>query len=389
MAFKPKIDILMVNYNHGERIGKSIESVLNQTYPEFRLLIIDDGSTDDSCSVIREYADRDARIAFYPQEKNRHICHATNTGLHLLEGDYLARIDSDDIWYEEKLKEQVEFFASHPESKVCFAWVDILDEYDRLANDRDPELFYLLQAENRKRTDWLKRFFHYGNCLCQSSVMIERSVVEETGDYNPAYRQLSDFDYWVRIARRHQLYVMPKRLAALRRFFDGGKVNTSSYAREDRVRMFYEHLLIQRDMLDHLDDGTFIETFAEEFQDPSSRTPQELKCEKAFLLLYGSFDGAPSPIYGMQMMEELLRDQETCRILEEKYHFTAKDFYQWTGKSCMVDQWVARERQELEEELRKAGLSLQEKQRELDEILGSKVWKLASALRSFRHRLKP
>ena len=77
---QPLVSIVMVNYNHEEYIGKSIESVLAQTYEKWELIIIDDGSTDESVNIISSYAAKDDRIKFYPQKENSQICIVTNIG---------------------------------------------------------------------------------------------------------------------------------------------------------------------------------------------------------------------------------------------------------------------------------------------------------------------
>ena len=94
------VSVLMVNYNRGTTIGESIKSVLAQTYTDLELIIVDDGSTDDSCSVIESI--KDPRIKLYRLEQNEHISHATNYGFQKVTGAYLARIDSDDVWYPQK-----------------------------------------------------------------------------------------------------------------------------------------------------------------------------------------------------------------------------------------------------------------------------------------------
>ena len=100
----PRISVLMVNYNQEDLIAQSIECVLNQTYRNLQFLIVDDGSTDSSPEIIRRYAQKDDRIEYYPMEKNMHISYATNYGFSKVEGEYLARIDSDDLWDLQKLE---------------------------------------------------------------------------------------------------------------------------------------------------------------------------------------------------------------------------------------------------------------------------------------------
>lgn len=128
------VSVLMVNYNRGTTIGESIKSVLAQTYTDLELIIVDDGSTDDSCSVIESI--KDPRIKLYRLEQNEHISHATNYGFQKVTGAYLARIDSDDVWYPQKLEKQITFLKNNPEYKICFAWIDLIDEYGNSINEQ-------------------------------------------------------------------------------------------------------------------------------------------------------------------------------------------------------------------------------------------------------------
>ena len=91
------ISVVMPNYNKADVLAESIQSVLSQTYHNIQFIIIDDGSTDQSPSIIRKYAEKDSRIAYILCEKNQQICAACNLGLSKVRGEYIARMDSDDL----------------------------------------------------------------------------------------------------------------------------------------------------------------------------------------------------------------------------------------------------------------------------------------------------
>ena len=166
------VSVLMVNYNRGTTIGESIKSVLAQTYTDLELIIVDDGSTDDSCSVIESI--KDPRIKLYRLEQNEHISHATNYGFQKVTGAYLARIDSDDVWYPQKLEKQITFLKNNPEYKICFAWIDLIDEYGNSINEQQKELLGVFETTFQGQSDCLHRFF-FGRKL---------SVTSFSGDEN-------------------------------------------------------------------------------------------------------------------------------------------------------------------------------------------------------------
>ena len=104
---EPLISVLMVNRNHADTIGEAIASVLSQTWSNLELVVVDDGSTDDSVSVVEGIARQDPRVRLHRLPRNEHICAATNIGFTLVSGEWLARIDSDDVWYPTRLERQM------------------------------------------------------------------------------------------------------------------------------------------------------------------------------------------------------------------------------------------------------------------------------------------
>ena len=116
----PKITVLLTVYNR-ESISKTIESILSQTYQDFELLIIDNASTDKTQSIIKSYSDK--RIRLYINEKNMGQTYSLNRGLALARGEYIARIDADDICLPKRLEIQADFLDKNPEFGFCGSWV--------------------------------------------------------------------------------------------------------------------------------------------------------------------------------------------------------------------------------------------------------------------------
>ena len=109
---KPMVSVITPTYNGESYLGKAIQSVLNQTYPNFELIIVDDGSVDDTAVVVKQF--NDARIKFIPLEENRGADAARNTGIHRSSGKIIAFLDQDDIFHPEKLQVHVEYMSKHP-----------------------------------------------------------------------------------------------------------------------------------------------------------------------------------------------------------------------------------------------------------------------------------
>ena len=164
---KDLVSVLMVNYNHADTIEKSIRSVLEQTYSKLQLIIVDDGSTDNSVEIINSIDD--PRIELYEEKENKQICAVTNIGMKKVRGEYFARIDSDDLWEKNKLEIQVEYLKNHSEQKICFTHAAIINEKDQII-DSELEKLYAVNYESQE--EWLETFFFIGNCLPMTSVLM-------------------------------------------------------------------------------------------------------------------------------------------------------------------------------------------------------------------------
>ena len=232
---KDLVSVLMVNYNHADTIEKSIRSVLEQTYSKLQLIIVDDGSTDNSVEIINSIDD--PRIELYEEKENKQICAVTNIGMKKVRGEYFARIDSDDLWEKNKLEIQVEYLKNHSEQKICFTHAAIINEKDQII-DSELEKLYAVNYESQE--EWLETFFFIGNCLPMTSVLMTTKLMLEIGEFNIAYRQLHDFDYWVRVAKKCPMAVISKKLVRMRRY--DNEINNSNTSEENMTRTYNEYV---------------------------------------------------------------------------------------------------------------------------------------------------
>lgn len=127
------MSIIMPAYNCAEWIGKSIESIIEQTYENWELIVVDDCSTDDTFSVIKEYSQSDHRIKWHKLKHNSGAAIARNTAVDLAKGVYLAFLDSDDLWIPEKLQKQIHFMSDNNYDFTCTDYGKI-DEHDDIKN---------------------------------------------------------------------------------------------------------------------------------------------------------------------------------------------------------------------------------------------------------------
>lgn len=121
MNKKPFVSVLMPCYNSADFIHQAIESVLNQTYGNFEFIIIDDGSSDQTPDIVAQYAKQDERIKFYRNEINRKLIYTLNLGVELCRGEFIMRMDADDISHKMRLEKQLKFMMDFPDTDICSA----------------------------------------------------------------------------------------------------------------------------------------------------------------------------------------------------------------------------------------------------------------------------
>ncbi len=182
----PSVSILMPVYNAEPYLSEAILSMLNQTYTDFELIILDDCSTDRSADVIQTFSD--TRIIYHRNEVNCGLANNLNSGLKLAKGKYIARMDGDDISLPHRLQTQVDFLESHPDIDLCSCAMQMFGADNQLwVRDRDPEQ--------------VKITMMFYSAVLHASSVFRRDVFEQNNLY---YKQetfpAEDYDLWARAA---------------------------------------------------------------------------------------------------------------------------------------------------------------------------------------------
>lgn len=184
----PKISIVMAAYNEEQGIGKALESIVAQTFVDWELIVIDDGSTDATADVVRSYAERDSRINLVTNDVNLELSASLNKGIGLAQADLIARADADDINLPQRLALQYEFLQAHQETDVLGTAAYLLDEDGHRVNSFSHPLTH---AELQGLSFLKIQFFH-------PSVMIRRRFFDKAGLYDPSYPNAEDKEIWLR-----------------------------------------------------------------------------------------------------------------------------------------------------------------------------------------------
>jgi glycosyltransferase involved in cell wall biosynthesis len=200
----PCVSVLMPVFNGEPYLAEAIESILHQTFRDYELIIINDGSTDGSAAIIERYRRADSRIRAYDQS-NCGLAATLNRGLGLARGEYIARMDQDDISLNGRLAAQVAFMTAHREVGICGAWVETFDPSRRTVLQ--------LPAENALIRSWLL----FESVLPHPSVVMRRKVLSKAGlFYDESCMHAEDYDLWVRASRCTALANVPQVLLRYR-----------------------------------------------------------------------------------------------------------------------------------------------------------------------------
>lgn len=240
-----KVSVVLTSYNHGKYIREAIDSVLNQTFTDFELIIWDDTSSDNSWEIICSYDD--VRIKSHRNNQNTGGGNI-NRALEVAQGEYIAIHHSDDVWELDKLEKQVAFLDAHPSMGAVFTNVLAIGEDSQPLNH--PEHFYtsIFDQPNRSRYEWLNYFFYRGNALCHPSVLIRKQCYELCGLYQHGLAQLPDFDMWIRLCLQYEIHVLPEKLVRFR--VRAGEANTSGDRLDVRVRSSIEQFQVLKHYVD-------------------------------------------------------------------------------------------------------------------------------------------
>jgi len=193
----PTISVFTTLYNHEDYIGYTLQSALNQTSPSTEIIVIDDNSTDNS--VKAACAINHPSINIVCEKYNLGGANTVN-GLQLCKGDFIAILNSDDAWRNDKLEKQCALMSTLPNIGAVFTHITAIDENGTPWDSNSYQLQHRFNTHNRTRHEWLKYFFLMGNPFCASSAFIRKQCLEKSGSLNGSYIQLQDFDIWVRLA---------------------------------------------------------------------------------------------------------------------------------------------------------------------------------------------
>ncbi len=205
----PQISVIIPAYNAERTIIETIQSVQQQSFQDFEIIVINDGSQDKTVELVQSIQDERLQIFSYengglPVARNRGISHATS--------EFIAFLDADDLWTADKLQLQLTALEQNPKAGVAYSWTCFMD-----VDEQGKPLSFLPSprysfAGNVYEKLLVSDFIHSG-----SNTLIRREAIESTGEFDPTLKSCEDWDYWLRLAARWYFVVVPKHQILYRR----------------------------------------------------------------------------------------------------------------------------------------------------------------------------
>jgi glycosyltransferase involved in cell wall biosynthesis len=233
----PRITVLMPVYNAAKYLKESMQSILDQSFVDFEFLIFNDGSTDGSGAVARQFLD--PRIQLFDSAENHGYVYHLNQGIHIARGEYIARMDADDISDPERFAKQIQFLDAHPEVGICGTCFDLIDNGRLIMLPQDDAAIRISSFE--------------GSPFGHPTVMMRTSLLRDNNlFYNDSLVPAEDYHLWLVLAQHTQLANLPEILLHYR-VHEGQISNRKAQIQRDYAQMARNSLietLINRPLLD-------------------------------------------------------------------------------------------------------------------------------------------
>ena len=195
----PKISVIMSAYNAEKYVVECIESVLRQTFSDFEFIIVNDFSLDKTSEILNFYSSNDSRIKIINNTENIGLTKSLNIALKESKGEYIARMDADDISMPERFQKQFDFLESNKDHVLVGSWMKIIDENGEEIDEWESEV------SNEKIKEKLIRY----NPLVHSSIMMRSNPLKKIEGYNEGWRYAQDYELYFRLSHAGKFSNLP------------------------------------------------------------------------------------------------------------------------------------------------------------------------------------
>ncbi|MCG5247834.1 glycosyltransferase [Methylorubrum extorquens] len=298
---------LVTTYNHSRFIAESIESLLAQESVIPEIIVVDDGSSDDTVSKARSFERFGVKVISKP---NTGVSHSLNLAIRQSIGDVLILQSGDDVSSADRIDRQLDLFASS-NNDIIFSLPRIIDECSHLQPDVLRDSFFR-KIDISNGTDLFRSLFYDGNFLCAPSAALKRHVFTDIGGFHEGLLQLQDFDFWLRaVARGYRFAMLPQRIVDYR-----VHANNLSSSRHS-IRSTREFAAVLRAVPQYASSDLIARVlYGDELGPSHSKACVEILAALLFLR-HGFYDVKQA---GFEAFIQAMNDPVTCRCLEFEFN---------------------------------------------------------------------
>ena len=278
MGDVPRVSVIMPAYNPGPWLAAAVESVRRQTLADLELIVVDDGSTDETPQLLASVAAEDSRVRVL-RRPHEGLCAALNAGVAAARASLTARLDADDVAHETRLARQADHMDAHPGIGLLGSWAQEIDGAGRASGERRPPV----------DPDELERTLLKTNPMIHSSIMARTDLLRRLGGYRPAFEAAEDYDLWLRVAEAAQIANLPEPLVSYR-------VHQGSTTARRTLRMAFSARIARRAAMERRRTGS--DPFAGLSHPPDWRETPADACYAEEAALYRWLDGDADPPAG-------------------------------------------------------------------------------------------
>lgn len=201
----PQVSVVIPTYNRISFLRRAIESVLAQTYKDYEIVVVDDGSTDKTKDIVKKYGKK----VRYIYQKNRGPSVARNIGIKKAKGKYIAFLDSDDRFLSNKLTMQIDYIKKHPNCKFLYTWYFNVNAKGKRKRLRKPK-----SCKKREQLQYL--LYDKTFSIRTSTVLIQKECFKKAGYFNKKYWYSQDWDMWLRLSNYYTAHCLQRPLSEYR-----------------------------------------------------------------------------------------------------------------------------------------------------------------------------
>lgn len=358
----PRVSVIMPCYNSEKYLRKAIQSVLDQTYRNFELIIIDDNSTDNTETIIKEYEQKDFRIRYYKKDKSeKGISKTMNKGIELARGQYITRMDSDDIIIPEKIEQQIHFLDANKEYGICSVNIAMMDNLDNIYNIN-------VYPEQKVPSEWT---FLWTNPIPNAPCMYRTSIIKENNIKFNELKTAEDYDFLKQLVTKTKIHMINEPLYYYRHneksIYNTNKKET--FKTSLKISEEYYRIVTKREVPEYY---KFLTCFYTEDNEPIIKDVEEIYkfLEETAQSLKGFYKWTDEQYENVQLdILKLIEKYAVYKYLVQRYGRIRADFEEKADEESSIMRLVRRGRQYLKDN------GIKKTVRKIMQKVKGKIWK--------------